>query len=573
MNKVVGIDFGTTYSAIAFMAGERPEIIPNRRGRRVTPSIVAFSKNGEILVGEPAKNQAILNPERTISSIKRYMGTNYKVEIDGKEFRPQDIAALIIRKLKEDAEEFLGERLTEAVITVPAYFSDSQRQATKEAGELAGLKVLRIINEPTAAALAYGLGRNRDKGELRVLVFDLGGGTFDVSILEIAEGVFEVKATSGDNRLGGDDFDERLMDYLIEQFKRETGIDLSQDKMALQKLKEEAERAKIELSDVYETEINIPFIAADETGPKHLLFSLKRDLFEDLIGDIVERVEEPVLQALEDASLSPEDIDQVLLVGGSTRVPLVQRKVKELLGKDPLRGVNPDECVALGAAIQAAMIKGEVTGIVLVDVTPLSLGVETVGGIFTKIIERNTPIPTSASRIFTTVADNQTTVEIHVLQGERPIAEENISLGRFQLTGIRPAPKGVPRIEVTFSIDVDGIVHVKAKDLDTGKEQKIEIKGIKEVPPDEVEKIIREAELERSKDESEYRLRQLRSQVQSVIDSLEKRANFLEYKDSKRVKEVLISLRDKISFSSEEELRETLKLLEELEEELERSED
>ncbi|KUK13111.1 MAG: Chaperone protein DnaK, partial [bacterium 42_11] len=438
---------------------------------------------------------------------------------------------------------------------------------------LAGLKVLRIINEPTAAALAYGLGRNRDKGELRVLVFDLGGGTFDVSILEIAEGVFEVKATSGDNRLGGDDFDERLMDYLIEQFKRETGIDLSQDKMALQKLKEEAERAKIELSDVYETEINIPFIAADETGPKHLLFSLKRDLFEDLIGDIVERVEEPVLQALEDASLSPEDIDQVLLVGGSTRVPLVQRKVKELLGKDPLRGVNPDECVALGAAIQAAMIKGEVTGIVLVDVTPLSLGVETVGGIFTKIIERNTPIPTSASRIFTTVADNQTTVEIHVLQGERPIAEENISLGRFQLTGIRPAPKGVPRIEVTFSIDVDGIVHVKAKDLDTGKEQKIEIKGIKEVPPDEVEKIIREAELERSKDESEYRLRQLRSQVQSVIDSLEKRANFLEYKDSKRVKEVLISLRDKISFSSEEELRETLKLLEELEEELERSED
>ncbi|MDK2872220.1 MAG: molecular chaperone DnaK [bacterium] len=555
------------------MAGERPEIIPNRRGRRVTPSIVAFSKNGEILVGEPAKNQAILNPERTISSIKRYMGTNYKVEIDGKEFRPQDIAALIIRKLKEDAEEFLGERLTEAVITVPAYFSDSQRQATKEAGELAGLKVLRIINEPTAAALAYGLGRNRDKGELRVLVFDLGGGTFDVSILEIAEGVFEVKATSGDNRLGGDDFDERLMDYLIEQFKRETGIDLSQDKMALQKLKEEAERAKIELSDVYETEINIPFIAADETGPKHLLFSLKRDLFEDLIGDIVERVEEPVLQALEDASLSPEDIDQVLLVGGSTRVPLVQRKVKELLGKDPLRGVNPDECVALGAAIQAAMIKGEVTGIVLVDVTPLSLGVETVGGIFTKIIERNTPIPTSASRIFTTVADNQTTVEIHVLQGERPIAEENISLGRFQLTGIRPAPKGVPRIEVTFSIDVDGIVHVKAKDLDTGKEQKIEIKGIKEVPPDEVEKIIREAELERSKDESEYRLRQLRSQVQSVIDSLEKRANFLEYKDSKRVKEVLISLRDKISFSSEEELRETLKLLEELEEELERSED
>lgn len=570
LGRVVGIDFGTTYSAIAFMEGNKPEIIPNKRGRRVTPSVVAFSKSGEILIGEPAKNQAILNPERTISSIKRYMGSDYRVEIEGRVFRPQDIAALIIRKLKEDAEEFLGESIKEAVITVPAYFSDAQRQATKEAGELAGLKVLRIINEPTAAALAYGLGKGNYDKELKILVFDLGGGTFDVSILEIAEGVFEVKATSGDNRLGGDDFDERIIEYLIERFKKETGIDLSGDRMALQKLKEESERAKIELSEVYETEINIPFIAADEQGPKHLSCVLKRDLFEGFIKDLVDRVEEPVLRALDDAKLSPKDIDQILLVGGSTRVPLVQRKVKELLGKEPLRGVNPDECVALGAAIQAGMIKGEVTGIVLVDVTPLSLGVETVGGIFTKIIERNTPIPTSASRIFTTVSDNQSTVEIHVLQGERPLAEENISLGRFQLSGIRPAPKGVPRIEVTFSIDVNGIVHVKAKDLDTGKEQKIEIRGVKELPREEVEKIVKEAELKRERDESELRLRELRGMVNFAIASLEKKVSSIDPEEANRVIEVLGDLKERVKSAERAELEDILKLLEELGKELER---
>ncbi len=568
MGRAIGIDFGTTYSAIAFMEGDRPEIIPNRRGKRVTPSVVAFSKSGEILVGEPAKNQAILNPDRTVLSIKRYMGRDYKFEVDGKSYRPQDIAALIIRKLKEDAEEFLSERIKEAVITVPAYFSDAQRQATKEAGELAGLKVLRIINEPTAAALAYGLGRKPGSEEIKVLVFDLGGGTFDVSILEIAEGVFEVKATAGNNRLGGDDFDERIISYLVERFKSETAIDLSKDRMALQKLKEEAERAKIELSEVYETEISIPFIAADESGPKHLQVTLRRELFEDLIKDLVDKLEEPVLRALEDAKLLPREIDQVLLVGGSTRIPLVQRKVRELLGKEPLRGVNPDECVALGAAIQAAMIKGEVTGIVLVDVTPLSLGVETIGGIFTKIIDRNTPIPTSASRIFTTVADNQTTVEIHVLQGERPLAEDNISLGKFQLTGIRPAPRGVPRIEVTFSIDVNGIVSVKARDLDTGKEQKIEIGGVKDIPQEEVERIIKEAELYREKDSGEHKVRELRNKVELALLDLERKLSYLENEDAKSVRSVLEEVKGKVNNIDLDELSEILKLLLDLSREL-----
>jgi len=568
LGRAIGIDFGTTYSAIAFMEGDRPEIIPNRRGKRVTPSVVAFSKSGEILVGEPAKNQAILNPDRTVLSIKRYMGRDYKFEVDGKSYRPQDIAALIIRKLKEDAEEFLSERIKEAVITVPAYFSDAQRQATKEAGELAGLKVLRIINEPTAAALAYGLGRKPGSEEIKVLVFDLGGGTFDVSILEIAEGVFEVKATAGNNRLGGDDFDERIISYLVERFKSETAIDLSKDRMALQKLKEEAERAKIELSEVYETEISIPFIAADESGPKHLQVTLRRELFEDLIKDLVDKLEEPVLRALEDAKLLPREIDQVLLVGGSTRIPLVQRKVRELLGKEPLRGVNPDECVALGAAIQAAMIKGEVTGIVLVDVTPLSLGVETIGGIFTKIIDRNTPIPTSASRIFTTVADNQTTVEIHVLQGERPLAEDNISLGKFQLTGIRPAPRGVPRIEVTFSIDVNGIVSVKARDLDTGKEQKIEIGGVKDIPQEEVERIIKEAELYREKDSGEHKVRELRNKVELALLDLERKLSYLENEDAKSVRSVLEEVKGKVNNIDLDELSEILKLLLDLSREL-----
>ncbi len=568
MSKVVGIDLGTTYSAIAIMEGDKPEIIPNRRGKRVTPSVVAFSKNGEILVGEPAKNQAILNPERTVLSIKRRMGTDYVLEIDGVSYRPQDISALILKKLKEDAEDFLSDKVEEAVITVPAYFSDAQRQATKEAGEIAGLRVLRIINEPTAAALAYGLGKEGGEKEKKVLVFDLGGGTFDVSILEIAEGVFEVRATSGINRLGGDDFDERIMGYLIEKFKEETGIDLSEDRMALQKIKEEAERAKIELSEVYETEINIPFIAADETGPKHLQISLTRDLFEDLVRDLVDRLEGPVLQALGDAGLSPDEIDDVLLVGGSTRIPIVQRKIKEIIGKEPLRGVNPDECVALGAAIQAAMIKGEVKGIVLVDVTPLSLGVETVGGIFTKIIERNTPIPTSASRIFTTIADNQTTVEIHVLQGERPLAKDNISLGRFQLTGIRPAPRGVPRIEVTFSIDVNGIVHVRARDLDTGKEQKVEIKGAKALSEEEIERLLREAEKQREEDQREFKERNLRNKIENLIYILNKKADLLEEEEFERVSETLREVKNRVESASLEELEDLLKLLEELNKEL-----
>ncbi len=568
MSKVVGIDLGTTYSAIAIMEGDKPEIIPNKRGKRVTPSVVAFSKSGEILIGEPAKNQAILNPERTVLSIKRRMGTDYVLEIDGVSYRPQDISALILKKLKEDAEDFLSDKVEEAVITVPAYFSDAQRQATKEAGEIAGLKVLRIINEPTAAALAYGLGKEGGEKEKKVLVFDLGGGTFDVSILEIAEGVFEVRATSGINRLGGDDFDERIMRYLIEKFKEETGIDLSEDRMALQKIKEEAERAKIELSEIYETEVNIPFIAADETGPKHLQISLTRDLFEDLVKDLVDRLEGPVLQALEDAGLSPGEIDDVLLVGGSTRIPIVQRKIKEIIGKEPLRGVNPDECVALGAAIQAAMIKGEVKGIVLVDVTPLSLGVETVGGIFTKIIERNTPIPTSASRIFTTIADNQTTVEIHVLQGERPLAKDNISLGRFQLTGIRPAPRGVPRIEVTFSIDVNGIVHVRARDLDTGKEQKVEIKGTKALSEEEIERLLREAEKQREKDQREFKERNLRNKIESLIYVLNKKADLLEEEEFERVSETLREVKNRVESASLEELEDLLKLLEELNKEL-----
>ncbi|MCD6363487.1 MAG: molecular chaperone DnaK [Synergistetes bacterium] len=568
MSRIVGIDLGTTYSAIAVMEGDKPEIIPNRRGKRVTPSVVAFSKNGEILVGEPAKNQAILNPERTILSIKRRMGTDYVLEIDGVAYRPQDISALILKKLKEDAEEFLNDSVEEAVITVPAYFSDAQRQATKEAGEIAGLKVLRIINEPTAAALAYGLGRESGDREKKVLVFDLGGGTFDVSILEIAEGVFEVKATSGINRLGGDDFDERIMGYLIDRFKEETGIDLSEDRMALQKLKEESEKAKIELSEVYETEINIPFIAADENGPKHLQISLTRDLFEELVKDLVDKLEGPVLQALEDAGLSPGEIDDVLLVGGSTRIPLVQRKIREIVGKDPLRGVNPDECVALGAAIQAAMVKGEVKGIVLVDVTPLSLGVETVGGIFTKIIERNTPIPTSASRIFTTIADNQTTVEIHVLQGERPLAKDNISLGKFQLTGIRPAPRGVPRIEVTFSIDVNGIVHVRARDLDTGKEQKVEIKGAKALSEKEIERLLREAEKEREKDERKLKERDLRNRIENMIYLLKRKVGSLEKEEAERVNETLKEVKKRVESASLEELEDLSKLLEDLNREL-----
>ncbi|MCD6362554.1 MAG: molecular chaperone DnaK [Synergistetes bacterium] len=516
--KVVGIDLGTTNSVIAVVEGGQPVVIPNAEGSRITPSVVAFTKDGQRLVGQLAKRQAVVNPERTIVSIKRKMGSDYKVVIDGKAYTPQEISAMILQKLKQDAEAYLGVPIKKAVITVPAYFTDAQRQATKDAGTIAGLEVLRIINEPTASALAYGLDK---EGEQKILVFDLGGGTFDVSILEVGDGVFEVKATCGDNHLGGDDWDQRIIDWLAEEFKKETGIDLRNDRMAMQRLKEAAEKAKIELSSMAETIISLPFITADHTGPKHLEKTLTRAKFEELTYDLVERLVGPTMRALEDAKLSPSDISKVLLVGGATRMPMVQRKVKELLGKEPSKEINPDECVAIGAAIQAAILAGEVKDVVLVDVTPLSLGIETLGGVFTKIIERNTPIPVSKSQIFTTAADNQTTVEIHVLQGERPMAADNVSLGRFILTGIPPAPRGVPQIEVTFNIDVNGILQVSAKDLATGKEQAITIKSTR-LSEEEIEKMRKEAELHAEEDKRRRELAETRNQADSLIYSTER---------------------------------------------------
>ena len=491
MSKIIGIDLGTTNSCVSVMEGGEATVIPNAEGHRTTPSVVAFSKTGERMVGQVAKRQAVTNPDRTISSIKREMGSDYKVEIDGKKYTPQEISAMILQKLKADAEAYLGEPVTEAVITVPAYFTDAQRQATKDAGKIAGLDVKRIINEPTAAALAYGLDKETDQ---KIMVYDLGGGTFDVSVLEIGDGVIEVLATAGNNRLGGDDFDQCITNYLVQEFKKSEGIDLSGDRVAMQRLKEAAEKAKIELSGVTSTNINLPYITADATGPKHLDVTLTRAKFNELTARLVEKTAGPVRQAMSDAGISASDLTKVLLVGGSSRVPAVQEMVKKLTGKEGFKGINPDECVADGAAIQGGVLGGDVAGVVLLDVTPLSLGIETLGGVFTKLIERNTTIPTKKSQVFSTAADNQTSVEVNVLQGEREMAAYNKSLGRFQLDGIAPARRGVPQIEVTFDIDANGIVNVSAKDLGTGKEQHITITSSTNMSKEDVEKAVREAE-------------------------------------------------------------------------------
>jgi len=543
MSKVIGIDLGTTNSCVAVMEGGEPKVIPNAEGGRTTPSVVAFTDSGERLVGQIAKRQAITNPLNTVFAVKRLIGRKYEdpevqrdlkilpykivradngdaaIEIRGRVYSPAEISAMILAKMKQTAEEYLGEKVTDAVVTVPAYFNDAQRQATKDAGRIAGLNVLRIINEPTAASLAYGLDKKKDE---RIAVFDLGGGTFDISILEIGEGVFEVKSTNGDTHLGGEDFDQRIMDYLADEFKRDQGIDLRNDKMALQRLKEAAEKAKMELSTSLETEVNLPFITADASGPKHLLIKLTRAKLEALVEDLIEKLEGPCRQALKDANLSPKDIGEVILVGGMTRMPRVQEKVREIFGKEPHKGVNPDEVVAIGAAIQAGVLKGEVKDVLLLDVTPLSLGIETLGGVFTKIIERNTTIPTRKSQIFSTATDNQTAVTIHVLQGEREMAADNKTLGKFELFGIPPAPRGVPQIEVTFDIDANGIVHVSAKDLATGREQSIRITASSGLTEEEIKRLIKEAELHAEEDRRKKELAEARNQADSLIYTTEK---------------------------------------------------